>query len=332
MISRLRVPALSLYLSIFPKMPMTTFKEYLLTEDILQTKRQGIIHLQDMKPLEFLVFAHEIQNTFKGKLSNLDIDLKVDGCGWRFGKDSKGNFFAETSNSGAIQKAKAFSAFTAAKGANEVSITRALHYDDIYDVLEASNLWKDFPNDTKIVIEIMYNPMSEESEDGLKFVSVKYDKDKLGSLMTIVPISATVASSGERHAEEKEIIDSLLKKSTSKIKVVSPKLGKLSLDIKAELEPLQLLGPDAEHVIKSLKHADKPKKQEYIAILNAIKAEIADKILQHPIKGKDVLGTEIEGVIIEWNGRLFKITTPDFKSAKRADKASHKPISEGLSC
>lgn len=267
------------------------------------------------------------------KLKRYDIEVEDTHCFFangilvhncRFGKDAKGRFFFETSNSGPIQKAKAFSTFTAAKGANEVSITRALHYDDIYDALEASDLWKDLPNDSKVIVEIMYNPMAEEDEAGLKFVSVKYDKSKLGSLMTIVPISAVVASSGNKHEEEHAIIERLLKKSTSKIKVVSPKLGKLHVDVKAELDPLKLLGPDAEHVIKSLKHADKPKKQEYITILNAIKDDIAEKLLQHPIKGRDVLGDEVEGLVIQWQGKLFKVTTPDFKSAKRADKMSHK--------
>jgi hypothetical protein len=299
---------------------MLSFKQFL-TEEIAQTKRKGIVHLQDMRPLEFLQFAHEISSSFKGKLKDINVDLKADGLGARFGKDSKGKFFFETSNSGAIQKAKAFSTFTAAKGASEVSIIRAFHYDDIYDALEASDLWHELPNNCKVVVEIMYNPMSEETEDGIKFVSVKYDKSKLGSLMTMVPISVTVAHSGEQHENEKQIIDDLLQKSNSKIKIVSPKLGKLSLDVKSELEPLSLIGPDAEQVIKSLKHADKQKKQEYIAILNAIKSEIADKILLHPIKGKDILGTENEGYILEWNGKLFKVTTQSFKNQKRQEKS-----------
>lgn len=289
-------------------------------EEIATSKRKSIVHLQDMKPSDFLEFAHEISSAFKGKLKDINVDLKADGLGARFGKDSKGKFFFETSNSGPIQKAKAFSTFTAAKGASEVSITRALHYDDIYDALEASELWRDLPNDSKVTVEIMYNPMAEEAEDGIKFVSVKYDKSKLGSLMTVVPISVTVASNGEHHEDEKSIIADILNKSNKSIKVVSPKLGKLSLDVKAELEPMSLLGPDAEHVLKSLKHADRPKKQEYIAILNAVKEQIAAKILQHPIKGKDVLGNDVEGLIIEWSGKLYKITTPDFKAAKKAER------------
>lgn len=297
-----------------------TFKQFL-TEEVAQTKRKGIVHLQDMRPLDFLQFAHEISSSFKGKLKDINVDLKADGLGARFGKDAKGKFFFETSNSGPIQKAKAFSTFTSAKGASEISITRAFHYDDIFDALEASNLWSDLPANCKVIVEIMYNPMSEEAEDGIKFVSVKYDKNKLGSLMTIVPISVIIASSGEHHPDEKDIIADILKKSSSEIKIVSPKLGKLSLDVKTELEPLSLIGPDVEQVIKSLKHADKQKKQEYIAILNAIKSEIADKILLHPIKGKDILGIENEGYILEWNGKLFKVTTSQFKANKKAEKS-----------
>lgn len=308
---------------------MITFKQFL-SEEIAQTKRKSIVHLQDMKPVDTLEFLHEIAHSFKGKLKDIGVSLKVDGLGARFGKDVNGKFFFETSNSGAIQQKRAFSSYTANKGGNEVSIIRAFHYDDIYDIIEESDLWKDLPNDTKVVIEILYNPMAEEDEEGLKFVAVKYDKAKLGEVMTIVPISVTQASSGVHHEKNEEIIHSLLKKSNKKLKVVSPDLKTTSIDIKAALDPLRFLGVDAEHVIKSLKHADKPQKQEYIAILNAIKDEVAKLILQHPIKGKDMLGSKVEGLVIEWNGKLYKVTEPEFKAHKKADKKAHLAVKEDV--
>lgn len=69
-----------------------TFKQYL-TEEIKTSKRQSITHLQDMKPVDALTFLHEIYHSFKGKLKDINIDLKADGLGARFGKDSKGKFF-----------------------------------------------------------------------------------------------------------------------------------------------------------------------------------------------------------------------------------------------
>lgn len=301
----------------------TSFRQYLIQEEeseIAKTKRKGIVHLQDMKPVEALQFLRKIKDELKGKLDNIPVTLKVDGGSLRFGKDKHGHFFLETGNSGPIQHHKAFSTFTQNKGGSEVMIQRAMHYDDIYEHLEKSDLWKDMPNDTKVSCEILYNPMAEEDEDHLKFVSIKYDKQKLGKLMTLIPITASVSSSGEDHESKEEVIEDLLKKSSADIRVVSPKLGHLKLEVSAVLNPLSLIGDDGEQVLKSLKHADKPLKQEYQVILNAIKSDLADAIMKHPIKGRDVLGKDIEGYVLELDGKLFKVTTPSFKQAKRDER------------
>jgi len=306
-------------------MTYTSFRQYLLQEesDIAKTKRKGIIHLQDMKPVEALQFLRNIKDELKGKLDNIPVTLKVDGGSLRFGKDKHGHFFLETGNSGPIQHHKAFSTFTKNKGGSEVMIERAVHYDDIYEHLEKSDLWKDMPDDTKVSCEILYNPMAEEAEDEhLKFVSIKYDKQKLGKLMTLIPITASVSSSGEEHVSKEEVISDLLKKTNADIRVVSPKLGHLKLEVSALLSPLSLIGEDGEQVLKSLKHADKPLKQEYQTILNAIKSDLADVIMKHPIKGRDVLGKDIEGYVIDVGGKLFKVTTPSFKQAKRDERLS----------
>jgi hypothetical protein len=304
---------------------MITFKEYLTEEsDIVKTKRQGIVHFQDMKPVEALQFLRKIKDELKGQLKDIPVTLKVDGGSLRFGKDKKGEYFLETGNSGPIQAKKAFSTFVKNKDGSDVMLHRALHYDDIYDHIEDSKIWHDLPDDTKVSCEILYNPMADMAEevDHLKFVSVKYDMRKLGKLMTLVPIHVTIASSGETHPEKDDIIDKLLSKSSEEIKIISPKLKNLNLDISAHLKPLESIGEDAERILKSLKHADKPLKQEYQVILNAIKAEVADAIMDHPIKGRDVLGKEQEGYVLELDGKLYKVTTPKFKQAKKDEKAA----------
>jgi len=311
-------------------MSKLSFKRFL-NEEIVKTKRQSIVHLQDMKPIEFLQFARKLIKDSDGKLQNIPTTLKVDGASGRFGKDKDGKFFFETGASGPIQQSKAFSTHTINKGGSEVMVQRAVHYDNMYDELKASGLWKSFPKDTKVSIEILYNPMAEKAEkDTLKFVSVKYDRKKLGDLMTIIPISTSVASSGDKHIDGDKIIEKLLGESTDKIRIVSPKLKPTSINVKAALEPISALSDDAETILKSLKHADKPLKQEYQVILNAIKVELADLFLKHPIKGRDVLGKEIEGYVVELDGKLYKVTTDVFKAAKRDERHAQTVVKEEI--
>lgn len=283
------------------------FREYLTTlTEMETTKRTSIIHFQAMKPIEFLILAREIVNQNK-HLKKVKVGLKADGAGCRFGKDSEGNFFFETGRSGLIQTSKAFSAYTMNRNGNDEQLERAAHYDDMYDELEASDLWQDLPDSTKIICEILYNPMASIIDDKLKFVSIHYPKNKLGSLMTIVPISVI----GEYDLED------LYKKSNSRIKIVSAHLGHVDMHLDIDL---QVLDEIDENILISRKHSDRETKCEYVSILQDLKDEIADQILDYPVIGKDKLGDEIEGLVIELNDKLYKITTKSFKDEKRQER------------
>lgn len=295
---------------------MTTFKEYLI-EGAKPSKKQSIIHLEKLKPAEALELLSAIAAESTGQWKNLKLKLKVDGLGARFGKDAHGHFFFESSRSGIIQSSGAFSNYTAGKNSSELSLVRAKHYDELYEVLHKSKLWKSLPNDTKVVVELLYNPMAEESELGLKFVNIHYDKSKLGSELTIVPLKVEVASNGEQHPAEDKIIEKLLKQSTAKIKIIDPQIGNQhSLDVSAALAPMKLLPNNAKDLVKSLKHGDKAKKAELGLILDQIKDQLASQVLAH---GRAVLahtsnlGPELEGLVIEWNGKKYKVTTQAFK-------------------
>lgn len=282
------------------------FKEYLIEMEI--TPRKGIIHFQDIKPIDFLKLGRELIGHNK-KLKNVKTSLKVDGLSGRFGKDSDSKFFFESGRSGIIQMPKAFSTYTMSKGGSDEMIARSVHYDDIYDLLEASDLWKDLPNGTKIVCEILYNPMAQLIKDKLKFVSIQYNKSKLGNIMTIVPISVI----GDYDLED------LYKKSTKDIKIVSAHLGHIDIELDIDLDVLNEIDED---ILVSRKHADREMKIEYIALLQDIKDEISSQILHYPIIGKDKLGKEIEGLVIELGGQLYKITTPSFRQEKRDERVS----------
>lgn len=293
-------------------------------EDAVTTKRKGLVHLEKMSDLEFVEFFRDVNP----KLKNLPVSLKVDGIGGRFGKDEKGKPFIENSYSGPRFEKGSFLAFAKSReNADEGMLNRAEKFDMIFDIISESALMKSLPNDTKVICEFLFNPLGQEKDNTIKFVSVSYDKSKLGSELTVVPISVIVASTGEEHPQMKKIIDSLLKQSTDKIKVVSPKLAqKGDIDITAIVDPIKTLDADAIAKIKSLKAADKPEKARIKEVIQAVKEKMAKYILDHPsIVGKDILGPEVEGLVINLGGKNIKITTQAFKdtiAAKRAQAAS----------
>lgn len=293
-----------------------TFDEYL-AEEAVATKRQNMIHFQAMKPLEFVEFARQIKNEFRGKLHNIATAMKVDGLAGRFGKTDSGAVFFEGARTGPIFVGGAFSDYAKKKGSDQIVIDRAVHYDDLWEIITKSPQMKVVPNGAKIICEIFYNPMATEDDDGITFVSVKYDKSKLGSLMTIVPFAVTLSASGEKHPDQEKILKALFATSDSKIKVVDAKLKMGTIDFGGMIDPITALSDDMLAAVKSLKHADKPTKASTIAIIQAVKDQMAAYILDHPaIVDKFKLGPEIEGIVLSINNKDYKITTQKFKDSK----------------
>lgn len=305
---------------------MKSFKSYLAEEDdgssIIATKRQNMLHLQKMKDEEFIQFIRSVKDEMGGKLSNIKVSLKVDGAGARFGKDAEGKVFFEGSRTGPIYEPKSFSTHAKSKGYEGEMLLRAEHYDDIFDIVTKSAFIKSLPNNTKVVCEMFYNPMGQMDDEGIKFVTVKYDKRKLGKVMTIVPFSVLVASTGQKHAYSSEIIQSLLKKSTDEIKFIDPSLVTSgSIDISAFMHPILSLNQDSINILKSKKAEHKLAKENIKIIIQNVKDSLAEYILKHEnILDKFKLGPEIEGLVININGQDVKVTTTEFKSSKAKDK------------
>lgn len=297
---------------------MITFKQFL-AEEVVSSKRKSMMHLQAMKPIEFVQWVQGLHSDFGGVLSDLEVSLKVDGLGARFGKDKDGQFFFEGSRTGPVFKEKAFSSYAKEKGSKQEIIDRASHYDDMFDTLKASSLTKLLPNDTKVVCEIFYNPMATEHEDGsMIFVTVKYDKSKLGKTMTLVPLAVLTASTGEHSDSEDEVISKLYKASDANVKVIDPKLKAGKIDIRAKTKSVLKFGEKEFTLIKSLKGADKEAKQALLATIQKAKDELAQFLLDHPsIVGKDKLGKDIEGLVFTAGGQPVKVTTQEFKDSKK---------------
>ena len=302
-----------------------------INEDVKASPREGIAHLQKMNDLQFIQFVEKIQHQLGGRLDGIRMTLKVDGLGARFGKDADGRPFFESSHSGPIFTHGSFSAHALSKGFEGEKLQRAIHYDEIYNLITSSDFVKNLPNDTKVSCEIMYNPMAELTDTGIKFVTVEYDHNKLGKLLSIVPHYALVSSTGARHPDSEQIKDQLLQQSDDRIKFIDDRLTfSGEIDVSAIIDPVASLNNRSKEVLGSRMKADAADKQEVKALIQTIKDQLADFILKHPnILGKDVVGNNIEGLILHRDdGAPVKVTTPEFKSqlaAKMSQQMPHEP-------
>ena len=294
-----------------------SFKQHLI-EDVMATTRQNMLHLQKMKDVEFIDFVQSVSSAMKGKLKNIKVALKIDGLGARFGKDIHGKPFFESSRSGPIFNAGSFAAYAKSRGATGEMMLRALHYDDLFNQVIHSKAMAAAPADAKVITEIFYNPMAAFDEEGITFVTVKYDKSKLGSLMTLFPHAVVYSSTGKPHADGEKILKAIVSTSNDKIRVIDPSLSMQGdIDVSGMIDPILSLGKDARTTLTSLKHGDKESKANIRAVIQRVKDEMADYILHHEgILDKLKLGPDIEGLVLTIGGRDIKVTTPQFKASK----------------
>lgn len=300
---------------------MLSFRAYF-QENVVTTKRSGMLHLQKMDDAEFVVLVQSIAKDMKGKLKDLSVNVKVDGLGGRFGKDANGKKFFESSRSGPIFEPKHFSAYAENKGMTGESLLRAYKYDDLWDDIMQIDAFSVLPNNTKVVCEIFYNPMAEMEGDGIRFVTITYDKAKLGDRMTIIPFEVLDASTGEKRDDSDEIIAKIIKTSNKEVKIATNKLSvEGEIDIKAKIDPVLSMNKDTIAVLKSRKKEDVENKQNLKTIIQSVKDNLADYILNHPqILDKTRFGKEIEGLVLDFGGKMMKVTTPKFKAAKANER------------
>lgn len=296
---------------------MKTFKQFL-SEGVAATARKSMLHLQAMKPAEFMELVRTLDKT-NGVLRNLNVSLKADGLGGRFGKNAAGEFFFEGSNTGPVFKPEAFAEYAKGKNAPAAVVERGEHYGELFKLLKASTIVASLPKNTKVVCELFFMPMCTEHEDGkVSFVTVKYDKAKLGKCITIMPINILEADSGAQHPEAANILKTILSKSSSEIKVVNTKLTAKDIDVSAQISDVAKLSDADLSVLKSLKAADKERKSALQATIQTAKDNLADFILTNKnISGKDILGGELEGLVLKLGDQWVKVTTKAFKDSKK---------------
>jgi hypothetical protein len=304
------------------------YSKYKMNEDtepiVKASPRKSVQHLQKMNDVEFIDLIKKIKNEMKGYLNNVKMTLKIDGLGARFGKDRTGRPFFESSQSGPIFTGQMFSQFAKSQGFTGEKLTRAKHYDDIYNLVMHSNFIKQLPNDTKVACEILYNPMAEITDNGLKFVTISYNRSVLGKLMSIVPLYVEVASTGEPHPQNDEIKSSLINiKEENGIKFIDNRLAYTgTINVNTIINPILSLNDRSMEVLASRKKVDLEEKMQVKALIQTVKDELANYIITHrDISGKNRLGPDIEGLILyRDNQEPIKITTPAFKQAIAAKK------------
>lgn len=278
--------------------------------------RQGIQHIynrlpdgrvssMEMKDADFIALAKEIADN-GGTLDNIPVNLKVDGAGIRFGKDEQGQPFFMTSRVTDPLYANDVGYFTnygKQKGQTPDQLARTKAYDDALDLIVNSNFIQKLPPDTIVQAEMLYNPMAEKVDGQLKFVNIPYDPKKLGKQMTLVPFIVKQYSTGESSPNQDNIIKTLLSSSDSNIKIITNKLNQKGIDVSKIVEPV--LGLDPKN------------KQANKEILDRARQELSNAIINNPrLKGKDALGDNMEGIVVNMpSGRLFKVTSSTMKSA-----------------
>ncbi len=283
--------------------------------------RQGIKHIynrlpdgrvssMEMSNTEFQQVAQEIAEN-GGNLDGMAVNLKVDGAGIRFGKDENGRPFMMTSKVTTplyADNVGYFTNFGREKGQDAETLARTKKYDDALALITGSKFIQTLPNDTIVQAEMMYVPMAQTTDQGLKFVNISYNPKKLGKEMTLVPFMVKQFSTGEERPDADKILNSLTAASDNNIKIVTNRLEQKGINVSKIIQPILDIDP---------------KNKENKPLFDKAKQELSDAIISSPrLKGKDSLGENMEGIVVNLpSGRLFKVTSQQMNAAIAAKNA-----------
>jgi hypothetical protein len=283
--------------------------------------RQGIKHIynrlpdgrvssMEMKDAEFIELCKEIAVN-GGNLNGMAVNLKVDGAGIRFGKDSSGRPFFMTSKVTTPlyqDDVGYFTSFGQEKGQDAETLARTKKYDDALALITGSKFIESLPSDTIVQAEMMYVPMAQKTDQGLKFVNISYDPKKLGRQMTLVPFMVKQYSTGEELPAADKIIKRLVAASDNNVKIISNRLEQKGINVSKIIQPVLDLDP---------------KNKENKPTFDQAKQALSDAIINSPkLTGKDALGDNMEGIVVNLpSGGLFKVTSSQMKNAMAAKMA-----------
>ena len=299
--------------------------------------RKGMPHLRDLKAPDFLDLLDEISDgNGRFKLQNIPLNVKVDGFGGRFGKNSDGKPFMGTSRTEPRYQA-GFLAYHKQKGTTDTDVLgRAQLFDQLFNEmmnavqLVDSKLGPDFLVNKQVTCEVLYLPFATETPEGkLKFVGIQYDKLPEGVQLALVPFRVTDADTGEDLEDSNKFIKQLLSvgSSGSVMFIDNSLTQKEGLDVTEIINPLDNIEQLKQIVSDTSGKRDRISQQlkrEVEEKLQPIKLSLEKAIIEDPnIIGKDILGQDYEGIVI--NSRLgpIKVTSAEQKQVI-ADKNAAK--------
>lgn len=302
-------------------------------------RRQGIKHIYnpgsstELKDLDFLNLVDEIHKN-GNKLDGIPINLKIDGAGIRFGKDENGKPFLMTSRVTKPMYADNigdFEEFGRSQGQTAEQLERTKNYDKALYYIVNSDFIKSLPRDTIVQAEMLFNPMAEKTAQGLKFVNIPYDPKKLGSTMTLVPFSFRKYSTGEALPDADKIKKLLLSNSTKEIKIVNNELKHSNVDVTKIIDPIVARESELRAALSSRKRDD-PAKAQAKELLSKARKLLSDVIIDNKnILGKDQLGSNIEGLVVNMpSGMMVKVTSSAMKAAMAAKKPASRTGSKRI--
>jgi hypothetical protein len=300
--------------------------------------RKGMPHLHDLKPADLLDLLDEIHDgNGNFKLQNIPLNLKIDGFGGRFGKNSEGKPFMGTSRTEPRYE-PGFVAYHQKKGTTDTKVLdRAKLFDDLFgEMMSAiklvdSKLGPGFLVNKQVTCEVLYLPFAKETDEGkLQFVGIHYDKLPAGVKLALVPFHITDATTGDTLPNGNEIVKELTSagRMGSVMFINNSLTQNKALDVTALVEPVKNID-ELKAMLASGKLA---KKREAKELLAPVALALEKAIINDPnIIGKDLLGQDYEGIVI--NSRLgpIKVTSQEqrdiitAKNAAKVDARTERP-------
>ena len=297
--------------------------------------RKGMPHLHDLKPIDFLDLLDEIHDgNGRFKLENIPLNVKVDGFGGRLGKNADGKPFMATSRTEPRYQA-GFAKYHQEKGTTDPEILgRAQLFDQLFDEMMSAiklvdgKLGSKFLVNKQVTCEVLYLPFATETPEGkLKFVGIHYDKLPEGVQLALVPFRVVDAATGEDLPNSNEFIKELLSvgRAGSVMFIDNSLTQQEGLDVTALVPPLENL-EQLKAMLADKSPGSLQRKRDVASSLEPVKVALEKAIIEDPnIIGKDILGKDYEGIVI--NSRLgpIKVTSQqqkDIITAKNAAKAA----------
>jgi hypothetical protein len=296
-------------------------------------------HLRDLKPADFLDLVDELQDSGgRFVLQNIPLNVKIDGFGGRFGKDAEGRPFMGTSRTEPKYKS-GFLDYHKQKGTTDPEVLgRAANFDKLFNEMMTaikmvdSALGPDFLVDRQVTCEVLFLPFATKTESGgLKFVGIEYDQIPQGVDLVLVPFRIVEGGTGEEIPDGDAAVQQIAELGQSdNVMFMSNRLvQKSGLDVTEIVNVLDNIDELKAIVSGTAGRRDRASadlRRQIEEKLKPVQIALERAIDEDPnIVGKDKLGTEYEGIVI--NSRLgpIKVTSQkqkDLIANKNAARAA----------